>query len=144
MRVEQSVKGAFYMFILDRFKIYIDIIHSNTAGAILALIRGKRVIPLSNAYVEYFTDYLFSVNGVNYNLEYALPMDGLYSFDYWVAINNYYIKKCLSINLEKGQKDYLLKHKAHKISIFKWDKIKNIKIIEKLSTGLPTLLTHKQ
>lgn len=88
---------------IDKFKFYLNIIISHTLGAIYALIKGKKIKSLSNAYIEYFENYLFSPDGINYDIENTLPLYGKYSFENWVKYNNYYIKLSRNINLERSK-----------------------------------------
>lgn len=100
---------VFAMGIINELILNLNILHSHTVGAILATMKGKRVISISNAYIEYLEKYLFSPDGIDYNLEYTLPPYGIHSFDNWAKSNNYYIKLSRSINLQKKKDFYNFK-----------------------------------
>lgn len=97
------------MNIIDELKFNLNIVTSHTIGVIYALIKGKKIKSLSKAYIEYFENYLFSPDGVNYNLEYTLPLYGKHSFYNWVRDNNYHIKLSRTINLEHNRRFLFIK-----------------------------------
>lgn len=92
---------------ISKLKFKLSILSSNTTGVVCAMIKGKKVMSMSNAYMEYLDNYLYSPNGANLSFEDTMPLYGEHSFKNWVARNNYHIKLTSNIDFEREQKAFL-------------------------------------
>ena len=86
------------MYFLHSIKLKLIIIYSNTIGVLYAFLCGKKIISLSDAYIDYLENYLFSSSGAGYELDYVIPEYGENSFNNWVKSKNYHLK--LSKNID--------------------------------------------